>query len=80
MSKEFKRGDKIFFWLFFPVIIVLYLVYKLPTLFVPVEQIRDTFYFFGKSTSFWYATIYTAIVCYFSLMVIIRGTNPYNAN
>ncbi|MDM8568005.1 4Fe-4S binding protein [Thiotrichales bacterium HSG1] len=80
MSQEIKREstEKIFLWLFFPVIISLYLVYKFPTLFVPIEQVSDTFYFFGKSTSFWYATIYTAIVCYFSLMVIIRGINPYS--
>jgi len=81
MSDVLKRdeAEKIFLWLFFPIIIVLYLVYKFPTLFVPVEQVRDTFYFFGKSTSFWYATVYTAIVCYFSLRVIIRGINPYRA-
>ena len=81
MSKIPKRSDKeiIFLWLFFPIVIILYLVYKFPTLFVPLEEVKNTFYFFGKSTSFWYATVYTAIVCYFSLRVIIRGINPYRA-
>ncbi len=78
MSQERSSNEKVFLWLFFPTIITLYLVYKFPTLFVPAEQVRNTFYFFGKSTSFWYATIYTAIVCYFSLQVIIRKINPYS--
>ena len=77
MSHIRSHQEKIFLGIFLPLIIILYLVYKFPTLFVPLEQVRETFYFLGKSTSFWYATVYTGIVCFFSLKVLIQNINPY---
>jgi len=71
--------EKIFLVLFFPAVIVFYLVYKFPTLFVPEEAIKDTFYLLGKSPAFWYALAYTAIVCTIALRVLLRNKNPYAA-
>ena len=49
MSHIRSHQEKIFLGIFLPLIIILYLVYKFPTLFVPLEQVRETFYFLGKN-------------------------------
>ena len=56
-------AEKIFIWLFVPTTVIFYLIYKYPLWFVPQEAVERTFYWFGKSTGFWYSTVYSATVC-----------------
>ncbi|MBX7230926.1 MAG: 4Fe-4S binding protein [Bdellovibrionales bacterium] len=70
-------SEKVFLIFFFPAIILLYLIYKYPTWFVPSDQVTTTFYWFGKSTSFWYNTLYTGIVCSLCLKILLKGKTPY---
>lgn len=72
-----SRGEKLFLLLYLPSVIGFYLIYKYPTWFVPEAEVASTFYWFGKSTSFWYNTVYTAIVCVICGRVLWRGTTPY---
>ncbi|MCB0413114.1 MAG: 4Fe-4S binding protein, partial [Bdellovibrionales bacterium] len=69
--------EKIFIFLFLPSVIGFYLIYKYPTLFVAEDQVANTFYFLGKSTSFWYNSLYTLIVCYIAGKVVLLGKSPY---
>ncbi|MCT4643002.1 MAG: 4Fe-4S binding protein [Bacteriovoracaceae bacterium] len=82
MVGTYKRsaGEKVFLLFFFPVVIFMYLIYKYPTWFVPEEKVVETFYFFGKSTSFWYSTLYTGIVCLICLYILFKGKTPYGTD
>lgn len=82
MNKEYSRsfGEKVFLVFFFPSVLIMYLVYKYPLLFVDESKVEETFYFFGKSTSFWYSTLYTFIVCFISLKVFLKKKSPYAKN
>jgi polyferredoxin len=73
-------SEKIFIILAFPIIIGFYFVYKYPTWFVDEGQVVETFYWFGKSTGFWYATIYSGIVCSIAFKVFTSGKTPYGSN
>jgi ferredoxin-type protein NapH len=75
MSRSWS--ERIFLALFFPVVIIFYLIYKYPLWFVPQEQVTATFYWWGKSTSFWYGTAYTLLVCLIALKVVVSGKTPY---
>ncbi|MCY4380201.1 MAG: 4Fe-4S binding protein [Proteobacteria bacterium] len=59
-------------------VICFFLIYKYPQWFVAEEQIVDYFYWLGKSTSFWYATVYSGFVCGLSLWVLKRNRSPYS--
>jgi len=73
-------SEKVFLVFYFPIIISFYLIYKYPTWFVPEDQVVDTFYWFGKSTSFWYSSFYSAIVCGLAFKVFSGNTTPYGKN
>ena len=73
-------SQKIFLVFFFPIVIGFYLIYKYPLWFVEQDQVVSSFYWFGKSTSFWYSTIYTAIVCVLAFQVFQSGKTPYGKN
>lgn len=73
-----STSEKIFIALFLPAVVGFYLIYKYPTWFVDEALVPDYFYWFGKSTGFWYATLYTAIVCGIAGWVVWRGKSPYN--
>lgn len=75
-----SKGEKIFIWLFLPLVVGFYLIYKYPTWFVEESKVADTFYWLGKSTSFWYNTVYTGIVCIISGWVVWRNKTPYGKN
>ncbi len=79
---EMKRSitEKVFLIFYFPIVIGFYLIYKYPTWFVSEGQVASTFYWFGKSTSFWYSTIYTALVCIIAFKVFSSGKTPYGKN
>lgn len=72
--------EKIFLLLYFPFILALYLVYKYPAWFVSEDQVASTFYWFGKSTSFWYSTLYSGSVCFIAFRVLASGKTPYGKN
>ncbi|MCB1160794.1 MAG: 4Fe-4S binding protein, partial [Leptospiraceae bacterium] len=76
-AKKRSLTEKFLALLFVLIITLFYLVYKYPTLFVREEQIRDTFYFLGKSLSFWYGLIYTLLVCGISLRLLVQNKSPY---
>lgn len=67
----------LFLVLFFPIVIGFYLIYKYPLWFVTEDQVADAFYWWGKSTSFWYSTVYTALVCTIAARVVLSGKTPY---
>ena len=75
-----STAEIIFLFLFLPLTIGFYLIYKYPTWFVPQEQVVSSFYWFGKSTGFWYSTLYTAIVCILAAKVFIRSKAVYGKN
>lgn len=62
---------------FFTLVLLLYIVCKYPQWLVSTGTDVRIFYVAGKSPSFWYAAVYTAIVCGICLWVLLRGKNPY---
>lgn len=75
-----SKSELLFLFIFFPVVISFYLIYKYPTWFVSEDQVASTFYWFGKSTSFWYGSIYTLIVCGIAGKIVLTGKTPYGVN
>jgi ferredoxin-type protein NapH len=76
-----SKSEIIFLILFFPITIGFYLIYKYPLWFVDTpEEVVKHFYFFGKSTGFWYSTIYTGIVAFICGKVLLSGSTPYGKN
>lgn len=75
------KSEMAFLIFFFPITIGFYLIYKYPLWFVETPaDVVEHFYFFGKSTGFWYSTAYTALVGYICLNVIFKGLSPYGQN
>jgi len=76
---KIKRSihEGVFLLFFVPAIIAFYLVYKYPMLFVDQENIKATFFFFGKNPSFWYSLAYSSIVCIIAGRILLVGTSPY---
>lgn len=75
-----SSSEIIFLILFIPIVIGFYLIYKYPLWFVDESSVASSFYWFGKSTSFWYSTVYTFIVCFISLKIVLSGKTPYGKN
>ena len=77
-SDQRPLSEKIFLVLFFPIVIAFYLIYKYPTWFVgDAPEDLFAFHFLGKSPGFWYATIYTGIVCGTCVWVLVTNKNRY---
>lgn len=72
--------EKSFLVFFFPAMIGFYLILKYPLWFVDASEVESSFYWFGKSTSFWYSTLYTGVVCYIAGKVFLSGKTPYGKN
>lgn len=72
--------QKVFIIFFLPTVFGFYLIYKYPLWFVSADQVESTFYWGGKSTSFWYSTVYSFIVCFISLKILLIGKTPYGKN
>lgn len=79
-ASERSASEIIFLWFFLPSVIGFYLIYKYPTWFVSEGEVESVFYWFGKSTSFWYNTLYTVIVCGIAGSVVLKGKTPYAKN
>jgi len=78
---ERSLNEKIFLVFFFPFVIGFYLIYKYPLWFVETQQdVVDSFYWFGKSTGFWYSTLYTGIIAYICIKTLYIGKTPYGKN
>lgn len=73
-------AEKVFLIIFLPVVVGFYLIYKYPLWFVAQDAVESTFYWFGKSTGFWYNTVYTATVCGIAAKVVLSGKTPYGKN
>ena len=73
-SDRRSSAEWIFLVVFFPAVLCFYVVYKYPNwLFAPGADLRV----FGKGLGFWYASIYTTIVCGVSLWVLLVNRNRY---
>lgn len=70
-------NERVFLTIFFPAVLVMYLLYKYPLWFMSPTQVENYLYWFGKSTSFWYGTVYTAIVCIIAGYVVLQQKTPY---
>lgn len=77
MNKAISKrslAEQIFLFLFIPVVVAFYSIYKYPQWFG--KTIND-FYFLGKAPGFWYALVYTGLTCLISLWVVFSNNNPY---
>lgn len=72
-----STAERVFIFFFLPVIVAFYSIYKYPLWFVSEDKVVETFYWFGKSTSFWYNTVYTGLVCGVAGWILVRGKTPY---
>lgn len=77
----YKRSPlEITFIIFFlPAVIFGYLIYKHTHWFVDLGWLPsvESIYFFGKSPSFWYVTLYSGIVCVIAGKVLWKNASPY---
>jgi len=71
--------EKVFIFFFMPTVLIGYLLYKHPQFFVDWGLISDpsVLYFFGKSPSFWYSTLYTGIITWVGMSVILSKKSLY---
>lgn len=76
-TDERSLAEKIFLLFFFPIVLLFYVIYKYPNWLLPTDGDLRTFHFLGKSPGFWYASIYTGIVCGTCLWVLITDKNRY---
>ncbi len=72
-----SRIEWLFLGLFLPTTFLFYLVYKYPQWLLPEHGDLRTFYLFGKSPGFWYATLYTGLVAAVCVWVLIGNKNRY---
>lgn len=72
--------EKIFILLYIPFVLLFYSIYKYPTFFVSPDQVEQYFYFFGKSTSFWYSTVYTLFICVICVQILWKDRSPYSSD
>ncbi len=73
-----SQAEKIFLFFFLPVTIIFYLIYKYPLWFVDSpEAVEAYFYWFGKSTGFWYATVYSGSIVWICSKVLLSQKTPY---
>lgn len=76
-SDQRTLAEKVFLVMFFPGVLFLYVVYKYPYWLLPAGADLRSFHLFGKSPAFWYATVYSGIVCGVCIWVLISNKNRY---
>lgn len=76
-SDQRPLSEKIFLVFFFPIVLSFYVIYKYPNWLLPIGADLRAFHFLGKSPGFWYATMYTAIVCGTCVWVLVTDKNRY---
>jgi polyferredoxin len=62
---------------FYPALVLFYVIYKYPYWVLPDWTDLRVFHVLGKSSGFWYATLYTALVASTCLWVLIASKNRY---
>jgi ferredoxin len=76
-----STAEKTFLVIFFPTILLVYVIKAYPGVVTGPLGIDDpfgTFFFIlSKSPNFWYQTLYTFIVCGICLGLLLRGKSPY---
>ena len=71
-----STSEKVFLVFFLPGVLLMYMVYKYPELFVDDPY---SLYVLGKSPGFWYGFAYTFIVCFIAAKLLLIKKNPYKA-
>lgn len=69
-------AEWLFVLAFCPLVVGFYLLYKYPLWFVSESQLT-LLHVAGKSPGFWYATVYTAVVCGICVWVLLSNRNCY---
>lgn len=74
-----RRGlaERVFLAAFYPALLLFYVIYKYPQWFLTAGADLEVFHLFGKSPGFWYATVYTLLVCGTCVWVLMANTNRY---
>lgn len=67
----------LFLLLFFPGVLGFYTIYKYPHWILPAGTDLKVLHLFGKSPGFWYATVYTGLVCGVAGWVLLADRNLY---
>ncbi|MDT8446371.1 MAG: 4Fe-4S binding protein [bacterium] len=72
-------AEKAFLIYYPPLVLVGYAIYKCHEWFVAwgwADDVRS-FYLFDKHPAFWYASVYTVLVCWIAAKVVLLGRSPY---
>ena len=70
-------AELVFLAFFYPATVLFYVAYKYPHWLLSDGADLRAFHLFGKSPGFWYATLYTLLVCGTCLWVLIANRNRY---
>lgn len=76
-SNRRTNAEKSFLLLFYPAVVAFYVIYKYPYWVLGADGDVRVFHVLGKSPSFWYATVYTALVASVCGWVLIANQNRY---
>lgn len=76
-SDRRSLAERIFLVLFYPSVLLFYVIYKYPAWLLPEGGDPGVFHVLGKNPRFWYATFYTAIVCGTCVWVLTPYANRY---
>ena len=76
-NKSRSLAETVFLVLFYPAVLLFYVVYKYPQWLLPDGADLTTFHLLGKSPGFWYATVYTGVICGTCVWVLSVGKNQY---
>ncbi len=74
--------ERVFLALFLPGVLAFYAIHKYPRVVLDLVGSRDgtsVFHLAGKAPGFWYASVYTALVCGTCLWILLGGRNQYQA-
>lgn len=76
-SDQRSLNEKLFLVVFFPAVLIFYVIHKYPHWLLGPDGDLTTFHLLGKSPGFWYGTVYTGLVCGTCLWVLISNRNQY---
>ncbi len=76
-SDRRTSAEIIFLVLFYPAVVAFYTLYKYPNWLLAEGTDLRALHVLGKSPGFWYATIYTTLVCGTCAWVLIANRNRY---
>jgi ferredoxin-type protein NapH len=76
-SDRRSPGERLFILLFFPAILLVYLITRYPHVLVGADGDLSRLHFLGKRPAFWYATGYTSLVAGVCVWVLLSNRNRY---